>query len=302
MRILLHSLQLLAIPGIFLSFMFDGTQAGALEKENPLRPATIPESSKYVAGLKIDQGTPWSDSSRLYVALAKIPDDAILKIPRLANSVRSVFWQGAPESAATLKPEPTSWLIQLPPLPDQAAKVLVLDLDGPLTLMSESLRDGPDSDGIIRLPASHAITHGINLRYEPQPHKNTVGYWSNEKDHAEWHFQSAKTGKYEVDILQGCGKGHGGSDVTIHVDDQTLSLTVLETGHFQNFIWRTVGVVDVTEGMSGTLKLIPAKKVAGAVMDVREVRLVPVGKSRSFQPQLADSKALPPGLPVDEKR
>src|SRR5256885_15633227 len=34
------------------------------------------------------------------------------------------------------------------------------------------------SDGTIRLDARQVTIHGATVRYEPQPHKNTIGYWT----------------------------------------------------------------------------------------------------------------------------
>ena len=34
------------------------------------------------------------------------------------------------------------------------------------------------SDGSIMLLATNATVHGTNIRYEPQPHKNTIGFWT----------------------------------------------------------------------------------------------------------------------------
>ena len=49
-------------------------------------------------------------------------------------------------------------------------------------------------DGSITLPASTADVHGVMLRYEPLPHKNTVGYWVRPDDRASWEFDVKKPG------------------------------------------------------------------------------------------------------------
>src|ERR1044072_1350534 len=38
--------------------------------------------------------------------------------------------------------------------------------------------DEQRADGSIVLLATNAVTHGKQIRYEPQPHKNTIGYWT----------------------------------------------------------------------------------------------------------------------------
>lgn len=38
----------------------------------------------------------------------------------------------------------------------------------------------PSEDGLIHPHSRYAIVHGEMLRFEPQSHKDTVGYWVNE--------------------------------------------------------------------------------------------------------------------------
>jgi hypothetical protein len=257
-------------------------------------PSEISSEAVSVKELSTPELDAWTHQSNLYFVVRRLPADKVMRIPRLANSVKAIYWKVAADNRMNLRPEPAEWLIDLAPLPADASAILVMELDGPLTLFNESLSDSPDKEGVIRLPASHATTSGTNLRYEPQPHKNTVGYWSIEQDTASWRFQGAAPGEYEVDILQGCGKGHGGSSVKLVVTDvaaatvQEQSFEVQETGHFQNFIWRTLGTIRISSDGKQTVQLIPARKVAGAVMDVREIRIVPKGTTRAFQPQLQD--------------
>lgn len=132
------------------------------------------------------------------------------------------------------------------------------------------------NDGSITLAARSAEIHGITLRYEPLPHKNTVGFWTNPDDYATWEFTVAKPGRYEVEILQGCGKGQGGSEAKMVIDGQTLTFTVEDTGHFQNFVPRTIGTVKIDQPGRKTLELRAVNKAKAAVMDCRQITLRPV--------------------------
>lgn len=256
----------------------------------------IPESARLVPELKSDTADFRATGNLLYVIPRGPSARRTVRMPRIANSVVAMTRPTRDAQPINLKPDLTEWLLEpVSGAPDfDEREIIFLELDGPLRLMTDDLTDRADEQGIIHLPASHAITEGEKLRFEPQSHKNTVGYWTNEKDTARWRFQVTKPGRYELDILQGCGLGHGGSEVHFEIGRQTLPMIVQETGHFQNFVWRTIGAVDLTETENATLKIVPRKKAAAAVMDVREVRLVPVGVERAFEPQLADPKALPP--------
>jgi arylsulfatase A-like enzyme len=126
--------------------------------------------------------------------------------------------------------------------------------------------------GDIRLFAKDASVHGTKARYEPQSYKNTIGFWTQPEDWASWEFDVPKAGKYEVEMLQGCKDG--GSEVAVEIAGQKLSFMVVGTGHFQNFIQKTIGVVDLPAGKQ-TLAVKPQKKVGAAVMDLRRVVLRP---------------------------
>ena len=131
------------------------------------------------------------------------------------------------------------------------------------------------ADGSVTLPARSADVHGVMLRFEPLPHKNTLGYWVRVDDWVSWEFQLTKSGSFRLEILQGCGNASGGSEVDVLVAGQTFPVTVQETGSFQNFVRREIGTVKFDQTGRYTLAVKPRKKPAAAVMDLREVRLVP---------------------------
>ncbi len=129
------------------------------------------------------------------------------------------------------------------------------------------------ADGTITLPASRADVFGIMLRFEPLPHKNTLGYWVRPEDWASWEFQVTKPGMFEIEALQGCGTGSGNSEVEFAVGDQKVVMTVQDTGHFQNFVPRNIGVIEIKTAGRHTLTVKPLKKPGVAVMDLRQVKL-----------------------------
>src|SRR3954466_16126256 len=127
----------------------------------------------------------------------------------------------------------------------------------------------------ILLHASKAIVHGEMLRYEAQTNKNCLGYWTKAEDWVEWKFNVERPGVYDLEVWQGCGKGNGGSDVRVDVAGQNFDFVVDETGHFQSFIPRQLGRVHFWKAGDYTLALKPQNKKAAAVMDCRQIRLIP---------------------------
>ncbi len=129
--------------------------------------------------------------------------------------------------------------------------------------------------GDIRLHAKDARVHAKTMHYEDAPFKNVLGFWVKAEDWADWEFDVRTAGKYEVEIQQGCGNGSGGAEVAVEVGGTTLKFIVQDTGHFQNMIQRTIGVVVLPAGKT-TLAVKPQTKPGMAVMDLRRVVLRPV--------------------------
>lgn len=132
------------------------------------------------------------------------------------------------------------------------------------------------TDGRIVLHSSEAAAHGEKLHYEEPENKNTLGFWVNPTDWAEWKFVVARPGSFDIHLWQGCGPGSGGSEASITTADQTASFVVEETGHFQNFKERVVGRVKFEKAGPQSLQIRALKKPGVAVMDVRMIVLTPV--------------------------
>lgn len=128
-------------------------------------------------------------------------------------------------------------------------------------------------NGDIPLLAKYADIHGTMVRYEPLPHKNTLGFWVRAEDSVSWDFTVTQPGKFTVEPLQGCGTGQGGSEVEFSVGEQKLKMVVEDTGHFQNFKPREIGFITLDKPGRYTLRVQPLTKAKNAVMDLRMVTL-----------------------------
>jgi hypothetical protein len=157
--------------------------------------------------------------------------------------------------------------------PDPVDTVVVVELAGEPKVRPLEVRQS--ADGSVVLHAKDAIVVGKNLRYEPEPNKNTLGYWTIPEDSAYWEFTVQKPLMFEVEMLQGCGKGSGGSEIEVLIDAmRPLTMTVQDTGHFQNFVPRVIGKVKLDAGPHKLAVKVRQKKGA-AVMDLRQVTLKP---------------------------
>ena len=139
-----------------------------------------------------------------------------------------------------------------------------------------------DDDGSITLHGRDATVLGTALRYEPAEKKQTLGYWTRSTDAATWTFTVRRPGAFDVEVLQGCGTGHGGSEMLVELDGGAaaapapLTFTVEDTGGFQAFKPRTIGRVQVSTPGTHRLRIAPQKIAKAAACDIRQVRLIPV--------------------------
>jgi len=269
----------------------------------PLRPLELPSTP---------QATIESHAGAIYFRLDEPPAEPLLKFPRLHVPVRSVwFWNQelatqmskpeeadparqsihrapfVPPRAAMLKltQSPTEWKIALP-ANAKYPLVVVMDVIGTPASPSELPELGKGADGTIVLPACRGQVHGEKLQFEPLLHKNTVGYWVNPADFVEWDFIVGAQGVFQLHVLQGCGAGQGGSRVSFTLGEQTLDYTVEATGHFQNFRWRSVGQFELSAGGQHRLTVACEQLARAAVMDIREIRFVPLVESTTTAPRM----------------
>ena len=152
-----------------------------------------------------------------------------------------------------------------------------------MNLKAVTLRPAPEgepvvqgADGVVEVDASAATVHSTLMQYERKAKKLCLGYWANPKDWASWEIPIGKPGKFMVELTQGCGAGHGGSEVAVRIGGQTLQFVVDDTGGFQNWKVRELGEVTLDKPGDYTLEVRPLNKKGVAVMDIRRLRLVPV--------------------------
>ena len=137
-------------------------------------------------------------------------------------------------------------------------------------------------DGVVTLHGRDATVQGTVLRYEPAEKKQTLGFWTRPTDAAVWSFTLTQAGTFDVEVLQGCGPGQGGSVMTVAVDvanpaaSAPLEFVVEATGGFQDFRDRVVGRVGPLAAGQHTLRIMPKQIAKQAACDIRQVRLVPV--------------------------
>lgn len=282
----------------------------ALDEPTEAKELTRTEELTGVSGL---QGARlWRSAASLFLQVESSDHAGEVQLPRIAAPLRTLAWQPAldsqaipPATPATLSvtPEQETWSVRWSDRPAEA-NVIRLEFDAVPLLLSELTPVTAAGDGSLMLPAHLATTLGEKIRYEPQSFKNTVGYWVGRQDAATWTVELAKAGKFNVAVLQGCGAGQGGSQAVLEFrflggeqasghrargDSPTatdssqaptvapqVEFEVLETGHFQNFQWRHLSVVELQLPGRYEVRIRPLNIKHAALMDVRAVHLSPI--------------------------
>ncbi len=135
---------------------------------------------------------------------------------------------------------------------------------------------GQSIDGTIHLEAKTATTYAEEMRYEPKPEKDCLGYWKLQEDWAEWVFEVSDPGEFNLTLHYGCGSGSEGSKVAVLLNDKTLEFSVEDTGGFQNWRELPLGKVKLDVKGKNKLAIVALEKKGAAVMDVQKVVLHPV--------------------------
>jgi len=148
-------------------------------------------------------------------------------------------------------------------------------------LETPSARPGQAADGTVTLHGRDAMVLGTTLRYETAEAKQTLGFWTDPADAAAWTFTVTESGEFDVEVLQGCGRGQGGTTMRVVFDPgpdaSAVGFTVEDTGGFQEFRPRVIGRVPLAAG-DHLLRIQPERIAKAAACDIRQVRLVPAAR------------------------
>ncbi len=206
--------------------------------------------------------------TRLYLHVLDWPTDGLLKVPGLANKIRSVE-----ALAGGVKLEvgstPAGPVIHLPSSPlDPVCSTLRVLIEGSPVVVETPVT--PDKDGVIQLLPLDARYEG-EVKSEEHHGQANIGYWTNAKDSVSWKVKADHEGRYLVRIeasapaegsvlqIQGVGK---------------LAYSVPCTGSYESFKTTKVGEVTLQKDAEFELSLRPVVDGWKAV-NVRKVELVP---------------------------
>ncbi len=133
----------------------------------------------------------------------------------------------------------------------------------------------PGADGSLDLTAAKAEIYGPDIQFEPQ-YKN-LGQWSSGDAYAAWSFEVAAAGDFNVSFNYACYSGEADKPFLLEVAGQKVRGTVASTGRWNRYVETQFGRVHLEAG-ENRLTFRSDGRIAGPLIDIRTIRLVPVAQ------------------------
>lgn len=131
----------------------------------------------------------------------------------------------------------------------------------------------PEEDGILYLRAEIARAIGPKIAYMPE--WKAFG-WFTEEDKVEWDVNIPEKGRYDVYLEWSVSDKESGKPFVFETNGREISGKIEKTGSWLTYRTEKIGRVKVLAGRQKITFKPGSKSEKGALMDLREVRLVPV--------------------------
>ncbi|HEX4122225.1 MAG TPA: alpha-L-fucosidase [Verrucomicrobiae bacterium] len=212
-----------------------------------------------------------SRGATLYLHVFKWPTDGSLLVPGLRNKVTRCYLlsdkshlptQSCPDGLAILVP---------PQAPDPISSTIVLKIKGAPDV-DQTATISQDYDGSISLSASDAVLHGDAIQTESLAGHDSIGFWTNPENWAEWTFKVTTPGQFTVsaDVAS-----LGAASLDLSVADSHLRADAHATGSYTKFKSAKFGSIDIPSSGLVTLTLRPVKD-GWQPVNLRSLRLTPM--------------------------
>ncbi len=152
----------------------------------------------------------------------------------------------------------------------------------------------PDDDGVLRLTASTAEIRGGEITFETE--FANIGCWHHQNDSATWKVNLPQSGPYDIYIDAACATAAAGNRFRIHGLSESLTESVVSTGGWDRYRQKLLGTSMLNAGVN-VVSMRPADPVKQALIDLRELRLVPSGKPPKFAAADLNDTPLPRSPP-----
>jgi len=133
-----------------------------------------------------------------------------------------------------------------------------------------------EKNGTLRLSAEKGKAIGPEIKYMPE--WRAYG-WFTAADRVEWQVQIPETGIYEASIEYSVDNLEAGKQFILFSSSANLKGIVARSGSWETYKLVKVGTIKLNKGIQKITFKSQTKFVKGAILDLREVRLIKVGKN-----------------------
>jgi alpha-L-fucosidase len=211
----------------------------------------------------------------LFLHVFKWPADGKLLVPGLRNDVTTCYLL----ADASKKPLPTEagadgLAISVPlEAPDPISSTVVLNINGAPTVDRAALIS-QDYDGSISLPASEARLHGDDIQAENLAGHDSIGFWTNPGDWADWEFMVTAPGQFTVSADVAAPDA---ASLDLTVGGSHLRADTKATGSYERFRTFKFGSIEIAAPGTVTLAMRPVTEGWHPV-NLRSLRLTPASR------------------------
>lgn len=133
-----------------------------------------------------------------------------------------------------------------------------------------------DPEGTIVLPAKAAtLSGGGTICFQGGTNRICIGHWNGTSNTVSWTFRVPEKKTYRLFITFSCDNGQAGSKFEVAIANQIVGGTVSGTGDWGKFEEMDLGPVMLRKPGDYDLVIRPTRVARTAVMNLRQVKLVP---------------------------
>lgn len=148
------------------------------------------------------------------------------------------------------------------------------------TFIQNELLVRPESNGSLRLSAELGKAIGPEIEYMPE--WKAFG-WFTSKDRVEWNVLIEKSGEYDVHLEWSVSDEEAGKPFVLVAGGKELKNKVAKTGSWETFKSIKIGSIQLSAGQQSMIFKPDSEFAEGALLDLREVKLVPSRTKASGQ-------------------
>lgn len=140
---------------------------------------------------------------------------------------------------------------------------------------NEPKRIATNENGEFVLTPATCEIYGPTIVLESQ--HNNLGWWSSADDFVVWTLDVPQTGPYEIEIEWACDAQAAGHRLVVSSRGEKLTHPVAKTAGWNDYRTSKIGAINLAAGVQ-SLTLKPAARPLPALLDLKQVRLIPVNR------------------------